>query len=66
MAMRHQFGLVFVAVFASMGATYPTTNFLVEAPTPQIAQQVGQMAEYYRREKAIQWLGHEMPPWKFA
>src|SRR6202042_2981097 len=33
------------------------------APTAQIAQQIGQDAEYYRREKAILWLGSEMPPW---
>ena len=32
-------------------------------PTQEIAQQAGQYAEYYRREKAIQWLGREMPNW---
>jgi hypothetical protein len=53
----------FVAAVASMGASYRTTNFVVEAPTPQIAQQVGQYAEHYRKEKAQQWLGQEMPPW---
>jgi hypothetical protein len=63
MGPRRHLVLVVVGVLASMGASYPTTNFLVEAPTLQIAQQVGQYAEYYRREKAIQWLGHEMPPW---
>jgi hypothetical protein len=63
MATRHQLIFVFAAALASMGATYPTTNFVVEAPTPQIAQQVGQMAEYYRKEKALQWLGREMPTW---
>jgi hypothetical protein len=47
-----------------MGASYPTTNFLVEAPNLQVAQQIGQMAEHYRKEKAIQWLGREMPPWR--
>jgi hypothetical protein len=55
--------LLLAGVFFSLGATYPTTNFLVEAPTPQIAQQVGQWAEHYRKEKALQWLGAEMPPW---
>jgi hypothetical protein len=56
------FALVVAAFFCS-GASYRTANFLVEAPTPQIAQQIGQMAEHYRREKALQWLGQEMPPW---
>jgi hypothetical protein len=63
MATRHQLVLVIAAVAASMGATYPTTNFIVEAPNPEIARQVGQMAEYYRKEKALQWLGREMPNW---
>src|SRR5260370_17739329 len=63
MAMRRHVGLIWFGILASLGASYPTTNFLVEAPTPQIAQQIGQMAEFYRKEKAIQWLGHEMPAW---
>src|SRR5947209_11874431 len=63
MAKRHQFAFVLATIFASMGASYRTTNFMVEAQTPQIAAQVGQWAEHYRKEKAIQWLGREMPPW---
>jgi hypothetical protein len=63
MAARGQIVLVLAGVFASLGATHRTANFVVEAPTPQIAQQVGQKAEEYRREKALQWLGQEMPPW---
>ncbi|HYT93135.1 MAG TPA: hypothetical protein VEL76_30740 [Gemmataceae bacterium] len=54
---------VLVAVFTSMGASYRTTNFMVHAPTPQVAQQVGQYAEHYRKQKAIEWLGYEMPNW---
>jgi hypothetical protein len=64
MAMRRHLGFMWLCILGSMGASYPTTNFLVEAPTPQIAQQVGQMAEYYRKEKALLWLGHEMPAWQ--
>jgi hypothetical protein len=63
MAARRPFVLIVLAAFASLGAQYRTPNFLVEAPTPQLAQQVGQYAEAYRREKALQWLGQEMPPW---
>lgn len=52
-----------VLALASLGAQHRTTNFVVTAPNPQIAQQVGQWAEHYRREKAVQWLGQEMPNW---
>ena len=36
---------------------------MVDAPTPEIAQQIGQYAEAYRKEKALLWLGQEMPQW---
>jgi hypothetical protein len=55
--------LVLAGALLSLGASYRTQNFVVEAPTPGIAQQIGQYAEHYRREKAIQWLGQEMRPW---
>ncbi|HZY88038.1 MAG TPA: hypothetical protein VFE78_24600 [Gemmataceae bacterium] len=63
MVARRSFALVLAGALASLGAAYPTQNFYVEAPTPEIAQQVGQYAEHYRREKARQWLGQEMPNW---
>jgi len=63
MATRQQLVFVFAAVFSSMGAAYRTQNFMVEAPSPEIARQVGERAEHYRREKALQWLGREMEPW---
>jgi hypothetical protein len=43
--------------------SYRTTNFRVIAPDRVLAQKFGDMAEQYRREKAIEWLGREMPPW---
>jgi hypothetical protein len=46
-----------------MGAGWRTQNFVIDAPTQAMAQQAGQYAEQYRREKAIQWLGREMPNW---
>jgi hypothetical protein len=62
--MQRRFLIVLLfGVWASMGAQYRTTNFVVFAPSPQVAQQVGQYAETYRREKAIEWLGREMPQW---
>jgi hypothetical protein len=63
MTTRRSLVPVLVAVFASAGASYRTTNFLVEAASPQVAEHVGKWAEYYRKEKALQWLGREMPPW---
>ncbi len=51
------------AAFFSLGAGYRTANFVVEAPTTQISQQIGDAAEKYRRELAIEWLGKEMPKW---
>ncbi len=55
--------LVLAAIFASMGAQYRTPNFVVQAPTAAIAERAGQWAEYYRKQKALEWLGHEMPNW---
>jgi hypothetical protein len=63
MAMRRSLVAVLVGAVGSLGASYPTSNFVVDAPTAQIAQQVGQAAEHYRRQKALEWLGREMAPW---
>jgi hypothetical protein len=48
---------------ALLGATYPTENFVVNAPTQEIAVQVGRTAEHFRKSLAIEWLGHELPRW---
>ena len=63
MAARSWIVVVLAGAVASLGASYRTPNFAVEAPTPEIAQQIGQYAEHYRKEKAMLWLGQEMPPW---
>ena len=52
-----------LSAFGSAGATYTTPNFVVNAPTPEFARQVGDMAEKYRDEIAIEWLGHTLPRW---
>lgn len=62
---RHILALVAVLsapAFAS-AATYSTDNFNTEAPTPELAKKFGDMAEFYRKEKALEWLGREMPQW---
>ena len=54
----------FIVVAAPVqAAKVRTQNFIVDAPDPQMAQQFGQMAEQYRKQKAIEWLGREMEPW---
>src|SRR5688572_26074139 len=60
---------ILLAAFASLGAGRPQHSarsqfFLVTAPTPQLAQEVCQAAETMRRDLAIEWLGHELPPWR--
>ena len=48
---------------AASAANFETTNFVVDAPTADLARRFGEMAEKYRREKALDWLGREMPAW---
>lgn len=48
---------------AVRAATYSTANFTVDAPTADLAKKFGEWAEYYRKEKALDWLGKEMPQW---
>lgn len=63
MLLRRHLPFLLLGILSSLGAQFRTQNFVVEAPTPQIAQQIGQAAEQYRREKAREWLGYEMPAW---
>jgi len=56
-------GLVLLGGSRVSAAVFETTNFYVEAPTPELARKFGEMAEFYRRQKALEWLGREMPPW---
>ena len=63
MVARSRIVVVIVAALSSLGASHRTRNFVVEAATQPIAQRIGEWAEYYRKEKAILWLGKEMPTW---
>jgi hypothetical protein len=47
----------------SAAAGYRTKNFTVDAPTPQLAKEIGDTAEQCRRALANEWLGRELPPW---
>jgi hypothetical protein len=47
----------------AFAAGYRTTNFVVSAPTPALAKEIGDTSEYWRKKLSIEWLGEEMPPW---
>jgi RNA polymerase sigma factor (sigma-70 family) len=47
----------------SAKAVYRTANFVVTAPTPKTAAQVGRLAERDRKAIALLWLGEELPAW---
>ena len=55
--------VVLAAALLSLGAAYRTQNFIVKAPTDQLAKEIGDAAERFRRDLSIEWLGHELPPW---
>jgi hypothetical protein len=58
-------GILLVGAVASVGAGFRTPNFVVQAPTAEFAQQVGEAAELYRHELAMEWLGKPLPGnWK--
>jgi hypothetical protein len=51
------------APVATRAAAYRTANFTVDAPSPQLAKEIGDTAEYCRRTLAIEWLGRELTNW---
>jgi len=55
--------MIAAAVLVSLGANYRSPNFVVSAPTVEVAEQVGLAAEKYRQELAIEWTGKPMPNW---
>jgi hypothetical protein len=60
----HALLVVLASTQPAAAATYTTANFVVSAPSDTLARQFGDMAEIYRKEKALQWLGQEMPNWQ--
>lgn len=54
---------VLLSTMPGQAASVRTPNFLVEAPNQELALEFGRLAERYRKEKAIEWLGQEMPRW---
>lgn len=50
-------------VVATAGASYPTPNFVIHCPDEQLARELGDAAEKYRKELAVLWLGKALPDW---
>jgi hypothetical protein len=46
------------------GASHRTQNFIISAGTSELAREVAEAAERYRRDVAIDWLGAELQPWR--
>ncbi len=63
MVARCWVAALLLGALASMAAEYRTRNFVVTAADPKVAKHIGDWAEYHRKQKAIEWLGQEMPPW---
>jgi hypothetical protein len=65
---RSLLAAVVIGVVAGIGtvasaAGHRTTNFIVEAPTPVLARRIGEAAEQYRHDLAVEWLGRPLPRW---
>lgn len=63
MAARFLRAALLAAACVSMGASYRSNNFLVIAPSPEIAEQVCSAAEIFRHQLATKWLGSPMSNW---
>jgi hypothetical protein len=69
--MHSRFGWCLTLVLSSLSlaatsveaASHRTRNFVVKAFRADVARQVAEYAEYYRRSKAVEWLGREVPDW---
>ena len=63
---RTRWALLAALAMTAIGqaATVRTTNFVVQAARQDDAEEFARLAEHYRKEKALDWLGREMPPWR--
>ena len=60
--------LVLALPFSTLSASaiaggFRSQNFVVLAPTPELAEEVGRAAERFRHDLAVEWLGQPLPPW---
>lgn len=56
-------GLLSLVPASAQAASARSQNFLVTAATQELANEVARLAEKYRQELAVEWLGHELPNW---
>lgn len=54
---------LFVAIASATADVFRSKNFVVTAPSKEIARQVAEAAEFHRRKQALEWTGKEMPTW---
>jgi hypothetical protein len=59
----HRAAIALTLVPLLCGASHRTTNFVVEASTPEVARRVAEHAEACRSAIAKQWLGQELAAW---
>jgi hypothetical protein len=55
--------VVWSACAVAEAAGHRTANFIVDAPTDALARRIGDAAEQYRHDLAIEWLGTPLPRW---
>src|SRR5262245_38303870 len=55
--------LILFGILPSLAAGHKSDNFQVEAPTSEIAKELSEAAERFRKEQALAWLEKELPPW---
>lgn len=58
--------VIVVSTYSSLtavAASYRTANFIIEAPSPAIARRIGDAAEQYRHDLALEWTGSPLPRW---
>lgn len=48
---------------AADAAGHRTANFIIDAPTEGLARKIGEAAEQYRHDLAVEWLGRPLPRW---
>jgi hypothetical protein len=65
--LRAALAVALALLFCGAGRPFHSVrsqHFIVTAPTPELATEVCQAAEDFRRDLAIEWLGHELPEWR--
>lgn len=48
---------------SSDAGSFRTRNFIIDAPSGELARTVGEAAERFRDELAVYWTGETLPPW---